>query len=170
MNIKPISGSPAPADVASDLRALANLIEHDTDGYLAAVLHGIFKLPIWPAHAAGYEYDAEKGAIIRDRPAIMAEAIRRFKTIAVGPVTKVYTDRGDGYFEAVIPLRGLPLTLTDERAEVCERVVIHVETVTEQVPDPEYLAAAPTVAVEREVEHVEWKCTPILSHTEAVSA
>lgn len=170
MNIQPITGSPAPADVAADLRALADLVESDSGGFVAAMIRDVFKHDVWPAHAAAFKYDAVNSKIVRDRPAIMAEAIRRFKTIAIAPVTKVYSDRGDGYFDALIPLRALPLTLTDERAEICERVVTHVETVTDHIPDPEYIAAAPTVPVERAVEHVEWKCAPILARTEAVSA
>lgn len=168
-NITPITGSPAPALVAQDLRALADLVERDTSGFVAAIIDTAFRAKIWPAHATAYEFDAVTKQITRDNPAIMAEAVRQFKTVAIGPVAKVYRDQGEGYFDAVFPLRGLTLTLTELRAEVCERVVTHVETVTDDVPDPEYIAAAPTVAVERVVETVEWKCAPILAQTEAVA-
>lgn len=55
------------------------------------------------------------------------------------------------------------------RDEVCERVVTGVETVTEQVPDPELLAAVPTVEVTREVETVEWVCRPLLATEQAAT-
>ena len=46
-----------------------------------------------------------------------------------------------------------------DRSNVCERVVT-VETVEEEVPDPEALAAVPTVKQIRQVENVSWKCGP----------
>jgi len=49
------------------------------------------------------------------------------------------------------------------RHEVCERVVTGVETVTKTVPDPEKLAAVPTVEVTETVETVEWICRPLLA-------
>lgn len=50
-----------------------------------------------------------------------------------------------------------------EREELCERVVTGVREVTEEVPDPEALAAVPKVAVTKTVEDVEWVCRPILA-------
>ena len=38
-----------------------------------------------------------------------------------------------------------------------------VETVTEEVPDPDALAAVPTIIQTREVETVEWKCEPLMA-------
>lgn len=59
------------------------------------------------------------------------------------------------------------------RAEVCERVVTGVETVTKTVKDPELLALAeamvPDVEVTEQVEQVEWICRPLLD-VEAVPA
>jgi hypothetical protein len=49
------------------------------------------------------------------------------------------------------------------REQVCERVVTGVKTVTETVPDPEALAAVPTVEVTHEVETVDWVCKPLLA-------
>ena len=48
------------------------------------------------------------------------------------------------------------------RDSVCERVVTKTETVTEMVPDPDYVATAPMVEVERTIEEVEWVCPPSL--------
>lgn len=163
MIIRPITGSPASADVAADLRDLADLVENDGDGFIAAMLRKVLSEGMWPSHAASWDSDA-------DNAACMAEAIRRFKTVASGPIAKTYGEMGEGYFNARVPMRALTIELTDLRAKVCERVVTGVEVVTEDVPDPEYIAAAPTVTVTRNVEQVEWRCGSILAPSEAVSA
>lgn len=165
--IKPIAGSPDPALVAQDLRALADLIEHDGDGFVAAFLVQLFKHHVWPAHGVDY---LERGGQER---AVMAEAIRRLKMIASGPVAKDYREykgSSDSYFDATIPLQAVSIRLTDLRNLVCERVVTGVETVTEEIPDPEYIAAAPKITQTREVEQVEWQCGPIMGDAEAVQA
>ena len=60
-------------------------------------------------------------------------------------------------------LDGLHLTAIAWRKDVCERVVTGVETVTRTVPDPDALAAVPTVEVTETVEHVRWECPPLLA-------
>lgn len=157
MKIIPRSDSSSAADVAADLRALADLVENDGDGYVAAVLWQLINAATtWPAHAASRDTEYQ-------RVEIMAEAIRRFKKVATQPIRKEYNDSGAGYFDAVVPMRGITIALTDLREEVCERVVTGVETVIDTVPDPEYIANAPTVDVTREVETFEWKCGPVLA-------
>lgn len=156
MEITPGHRTPAPADLAADLRALADLIDNDSDGFTTAILHRILNRDVFPSHVVAPVHDNQNREV-------MAEAIRRFKTVATGPIKKKYHDYGDGYFEAVIPLRAISVTLTDQRDQVCERIVTGTTTVTETVPDPEYIAAAPKVTVSREVETVEWKCGPVLS-------
>ena len=54
------------------------------------------------------------------------------------------------------------LCVNAEREEICERVVTGTREVTEEVPDPEQVAAVPKVTVTRTEEIVEWKCRPIL--------
>ncbi len=49
------------------------------------------------------------------------------------------------------------------REEICERIVTGTREVTEEVPDPEYVANAPIVQVTKTVEDVEWRCHPILA-------
>lgn len=58
---------------------------------------------------------------------------------------------------------GVALELTASRERVCERVVTGTTIVTE--PDPEALAAVPTVT--REVETFEWRCAPLLAEAAA---
>jgi heme-binding NEAT domain protein len=49
-----------------------------------------------------------------------------------------------------------------DREEICERIVTGTREVTVEVPDPEQLAAVPTVSVTKTVEDVEWICRPLL--------
>lgn len=157
MNIRPITGSKPADDVVADLRALADLAENDP--FVAAMIARYFDKAIWPNHVVGYEHDSQPKEV-------MAEAIRRLKPIAAEPVRKVYADHGEGYLKVFVPLKALTLELTEVRAQVCERVVTGVETVTEEIPDPEYLAAAPKITRTREVETVEWKCVPLLAQAD----
>lgn len=60
-------------------------------------------------------------------------------------------------------LRGLPFRIICDREEVCEKRVLRTETVTETVPDPDYVAAAPLVERTTEREIVEWHCHSILA-------
>lgn len=59
--------------------------------------------------------------------------------------------------QEIVP--GFKLALVGGRERVCTRVVTGTRTVTE--PDPEALAAVPTVT--REVETYEWRCEPLLA-------
>lgn len=68
----------------------------------------------------------------------------------------------DGKFEYRQNRDGIRLLVQVERAAVCERVVTGTTTVTRTVPDPDALAAVPTVEVTEDVEQVEWRCQPLL--------
>jgi hypothetical protein len=59
--------------------------------------------------------------------------------------------------------RRVTLDAYAHREQVCERVVVGTETVTKQVPDPEALAAVPTVEITETVEQVQWRCSPLLA-------
>jgi hypothetical protein len=62
---------------------------------------------------------------------------------------------------------GIGLYVYAERGQVCERVVVGTEEVTEEVPDPAALAAVPTTTVTKTVEKVEWVCKPLLGEAGA---
>lgn len=64
---------------------------------------------------------------------------------------------------------GLGINVICDRDEVCERVVVGTETVTETVKDPEAVAALPDIQVTEEREIVEWRCGSVLAD-EAVSS
>ncbi len=147
------TASKDPAAVAADLRALADLVEDSP--HLATMIATLFSNSLWPLHAVDYADPMRK-----DPRAVMAATVRSLQSIATGPIEKQYRDN---YFDAIVPLHAIKLNLTDMRERVCTRVVTGVETVTEEVPDPEYLAATPTVTQTREVETVEWKCEPLMA-------
>ena len=78
-----------------------------------------------------------------------------------------FTKDADGkYFDLHGKLAGLRVNLVAFRAEVCERVVTGTRQVEIEEPDPEALAAVPTVTRIEVVEDVEWVCSPILAATE----
>ncbi len=158
MDIRPITGSKPAADVAADLRALAGLAENDP--FVAAMIARYFDAAVWPNHVVGHEHKEQ-------RKEVMAEAIRRLKPVATGTISKNYAEHGEGYLKVTVPLKALTIELTEIRAQVCERVVTGVETVTEEIPDPDYIAAAPRVTQTREVETVEWRCVPLLAESAA---
>lgn len=69
----------------------------------------------------------------------------------------------DRFANLVGSLRGLRIKVVAYRDEVCERVVLGTETVTEMVPDPEALTAVPQIAQVTTREIVEWVCRPMLA-------
>ena len=136
-------------DIAADLRDLAALAE--SNPFVAEMLRFAYSgKTFWPRFASD-DYS--------DGRAAMADAIRVFKSIARGPIEKKYDSE---WFDAVINLRALSVKLTDERDKVCERVVVGTREITEEVPDPAVVAAAPKVTTTRTEEVVEWRCAPIL--------
>ena len=112
-------------DLAADLRALAGYVERDP--HLAELMgfsltrSGIDLIP-----------DGD------DPKAAMAAAIRSLR--AMGKVSLGY---GARMFTATAQLRVLKLKAIEYREKVCEAVVVDTREV--EVPDPEYLAAAPMV-------------------------
>lgn len=131
---------------AAGLRALADMIE----------LH--------PQLAEALRYTIDKvnvpiGHVVGDVRAAMADFVRAGARSGA-TVTKEQDDTWSG----VTLLWGpVGIHVYAARAAVCERVVTGVETVTKTVPDPEALAAVPTVEVTEEVEQVEWRCHPLLA-------
>lgn len=158
VTIKPNSYAPDSAAVAADLRTLAGVIEDNP--VLASLIKQAFDGSLFPIYAAAEEH--------RDAPReLLVDAVRQLKPIATGPIEKRYIDK---WFEANIPLQAITLRLTEHRDAVCTRVVTGTETVTEEIPDPAYIAAAPKITQTREVEKVEWKCEPLMAPSPAAGA
>jgi hypothetical protein len=65
-------------------------------------------------------------------------------------------------FSADFTFGAVKVSLLGNRAAVCEKVVTTREVI-EEVPDPQALAAVPTVTVTKTVEDVEWVCRPLLA-------
>lgn len=82
------------------------------------------------------------------------------------PGKKEKKDRGE-YFDLNGTLHGLHIKVICDRDEVCERVVTGTREVTEDVRDPEALAAVPMITVTKTVEDVEWRCSSILAEASA---
>lgn len=76
---------------------------------------------------------------------------------------KVTKHVGSKYAGVDIAFGSASLHVYADRDEVCERIVIGTREVTEEVPDPEALAAVPKVAVTKIVEDVEWRCSSFLA-------
>lgn len=72
-------------------------------------------------------------------------------------------DIDDKWHDLILDFGGLKADILAYRNEVCEKVVVGTREVTEEVPDPEALAAVPTVTVTRTEDVTEWVCKPILA-------
>lgn len=90
----------------------------------------------------------------RGRIAAIARAMGKARKTVNDATEKLYVSRRFGgavdYVAAIA------------RGEVCVRKVVGTREVTEDVPDPEHVAAAPLVTVTKIVEDVEWVCGPVL--------
>lgn len=87
---------------------------------------------------------------------------------AIARIARAYgakTDKviSDKMYNLVLDLGAVKAEFLAFRDEVCERVVTGTREVTEEVPDPEALAAVPTTTVTRVVEDFEWVCKPLLA-------
>lgn len=76
----------------------------------------------------------------------------------------------DSYFGVTGSIEGLKVSGTAYRDVVCTRIVTGTREVTEQVPDPDALAAVPTTTVTRTEDVVDWVCEPLLADREQVTA
>lgn len=136
------------ANLVAGLRDLADFIERNPD------------------LAEGFRYDLTSSGInahlnhLDDKVAGQAQ----FAKAAARYGAKVTKDVNDTFHNVTLTFAGgVKVDVLAYRNEVCERVVTSTETVTKTVPDPEALAAVPTVEVTEQVEHFEWVCKPVLA-------
>jgi hypothetical protein len=134
------------AEYIAGLRQLADLLE----------AHDDMPLP----YSGSSDYSYLQWIEVVDDAAAQLERARTFARLIPGTVEK--SVRGDA-FDLLGTIGGLYVKMILSRDAVCERVATGVTTVTEQVPDPDALAAVPTTTVTREVEDVEWVCQPLLA-------
>lgn len=69
----------------------------------------------------------------------------------------------DDYFELSLSWPGISFKALGSRDDVCRKVKIGEETIIEEVPDPEAVAALPKVKTTRVEEKFEWRCEPLLA-------
>lgn len=95
---------------------------------------------------------------------LIADATRA--TLAVGgTVDKYYS--GDEWAGIVARFGPVSIQIYTGRAQMCERVVVGTREVVKEVPDPEALAAVPTVQTTVTEDVVEWVCRPIMEEVAA---
>ena len=135
---------------ANGLRALADMVEQNPE-----VLDALQYLGLGTHVFAEDDPQAKLGMFAR---------------IAARYATKVEKQFSSSFASVVATFAGVRVSVQADRNEVCERVVTGVETVTKSVPDPDALAAVPTVEITEEVQTYEWVCRPLLADdTKAVS-
>ena len=121
-----------------------------------------------PELAAGFRYTLQTTALNihlqYDRDA--APQLAEYAKAAARHGAKVSKDVDDQFHNLIFDFGGAKARVIAYRNEVCERVVTGTDTVTKTVPDPDALAAVPTVEVTETVETYEWVCKPLLG-TEA---
>lgn len=131
----PLLNPPRSAAVAAGLRQLADMIECHPD------------LPI----------DYPRMTLWSLETAEQARSLGFAALRAGAAVSKDYTDN---LMRLEMKFGPLVVAGIAWRHEVCERVVVGQQVVTEKVPDPQLLAQVPTVEVSRTEDVVEWRCAP----------
>ncbi|MCW2545391.1 MAG: hypothetical protein JWM40_2943 [Frankiales bacterium] len=96
-----------------------------------------------------------------NKPRAVMAAVARAGAKAGVPVEKSYD--GGEYANLSLQFGPIELHVYAQRDAVCERVVTGTREVTKEVPDPEALAAVPTVTVTETEDIVEWVCGPLLA-------
>ncbi|WP_031470387.1 hypothetical protein [Sciscionella sediminilitoris] len=127
---------------ANALRALADMIEEHPE-IRVAYLDQTYGLDIWCSRSA------------KELAAIARAALKHGATVAKDV-------RGD-MFNVAVSWHGMKFKALGKRSEVCERVKVGEETVTEMVPDPKALAKVPRIELTKTVDRYEWRCAPLLA-------
>lgn len=142
------NGNPNPrAEYIAGLRMLADLLEAHPEleaPHTGASNYASISVVPWGA-------DAQR------------EQLAAWARVLPGRKDKKEGGEGGKYLRLEGRLGALHIQVLCDRDEVCERIVVGTETVTETVPDPEALAAVPQIerTVEREI--VKWECRPLLA-------
>lgn len=131
----------ARAAYAAGLRHLADVIESDP----------ACPYPQGPLHL-----------FIRDGED-QAEIAARLRRALGGGQWKKKESGGGAYLTLDGMCAGVPIDLWLDRDAVCERVVVGTEEVTEVIPAVTEADLRPEQTITRTVEHVEWRCSPLLA-------
>lgn len=146
----------------------APVIANDTQRSLAAAIAAGLRatadlVATNPHLADDYRYAVRRVTVFLLDPERIGAHIRA--GLAAGAT--VDKDHDDDYARVNLRFGPVALCLLASREAVCERVVVGTREVTEQVPDPDALAAVRTVTVTRTEDIVEWHCGPLLARTSA---
>lgn len=128
--------------VATDLRALADFVEHAHEAIPEEGLNIKVQTYVW--------HNNEKGGPVAERFAPLIRAGLAHKV-----VDGVRKDYSGNYFELHLDIGGIDYEIWCTREAVCEKRVIGTETVTEKI-------AVKFEEREIEKEIVEWDCHPLL--------
>ena len=138
-------------EMAAGFRALADLFQNN---------------PKLAGHARYAGFDKIMVSVHDAEPvAVLADFVRAAKSQRL----EIGKSGDEKWFNVDLKLGRVGLHVFAAREEVCERVVVGTREITEEVPDPELLAAVPTVTVTRTEEDVKWECKPLLA-AESVNA
>jgi hypothetical protein len=140
---------PGHIEMAEALRALANMIEHTPE--VADLLSYPIRYMNTPVSSSAPNQAAVLGTFMR--------AANRH-----GAVIEKSGD--DKWFHVTATWGPVTVHAYADRENVCERVVVGTETVTETVPDPDLLAQVPTIEVTTTREITKWNCVPLLAASE----
>lgn len=151
---QPVGTTPAPDPARVEADALAAGLRQFADLIAAN-----------PEVVPFVRYGLTDGGIVApmaraDDEAAALRTLARAALRAGGTVTK--NARGK-YFDLFVHLGPVKVQFIADRDEVCERVVVGTREVTEEVPDPDALAAVPKITVTKTVEDVEWRCGSLLA-------
>ena len=129
----------------------------------AAYISGLRKLAdhLEANHALPLPYNGALSVFVRTK----AEAVAYARLM--GKAEKSFTDSTAYGFNLTGSIDGLNVLVYAPREEVCTRVVIGTREVVTEVPDPDALAAVPTITRTEVVEDVAWECSPLLSEASA---
>ncbi len=143
------------ATTSESLRNLADFLDANPDIAEKALRHAQIKLLV--SYSEWGENAAEKA-----RASLAAFA--RAGKAAGAEVSKTYDDT---YGNVLLRFGPVEIEGYAAREQVCIKRVVGTREVTKTVPDPDALAAVPTVEVTETVEDVEWDCLPLLAETPA---
>jgi len=134
---------------AAGLRALADMIEVHPE-----LAHNF-------SHTFGYS-----GINAHPQREDVAAELADIARIALRSGAKVTKDISEKFHNLVLDFGAVKVDVLAYREQVCERVVVGTREITEEIPDPDQLAAVPTVTQTRTEDIVKWRCTPLLSRSD----
>lgn len=147
-----MTSTDARSAYTAGLRALADILEANPNVRLP--YEGTMSALSWGVYGTHVPEGAEIPVALADLARVLIPGIRT-KTI------------DDTYYRLEGNLHGLKVEVWGFRDAVCTRRVTGTREVVEEVPDPDALAAVPTVTVTRTEDVVEWTCEPLLAAEQA---